>query len=224
MIRQANARIKKRNSKPGRDHSSPAFDRCEALPVLSNADAIAFYIGTYIASQTERRAPEDKGMRSVRYSLKLRRHHQSFQFAYGGNAKWRHGCKILALLLLIHNEPIAERIDGELVFHYPKDHVRSRFGPRWPHKLAPWIFACYDNAEVCKAFAAQLPANLLWRQRLVKVGQFMDRLRGTGLATPVASVLRVEPVPTTPLVAAAMPAGSLTMATNKTEGKGSFHA
>ena len=58
-------------------------------------DRVAFYIGTYISSQTERRAPEDKGMRSVCYSLKIRRHHQAFQFTAGGNAKWRLGCKNL---------------------------------------------------------------------------------------------------------------------------------
>jgi hypothetical protein len=224
LIRQANARIEKRNCKFGRTDSSPAFGRCETLPVLSNADAIAFYIGTYITSQTEQRAPEDKGMRSVRYSLKLRRHHQSFHFAYGGDAKWRHGCKILALLLLIHDEPIAERVGKKLVFHYAKDHVRSRFGPRWPHKLAPWIFACYDNGDVCKAFAKELPADLAWRERLVKVGQFMDRLRCVGLSTPVAGVLRVAPIPAKPPAATIPLATQPAMEINRTEGKGSSNA
>jgi hypothetical protein len=173
VIREANdpVRAKQKGRKPY------GFGRCQTLPVLSNADGIAFYIGTYITSQTERRAPEDKGMRSVRYSLKIRRYHQSFQFAAGGNAKWRAGCKVLGKLLLIHDEASAKRVGKKLVYHYPPDHVRSRFGARWPHRLAPWIFICYDHLPECEAFALTLAPDMAWRDRLLAVRQFLVQLK-----------------------------------------------
>jgi hypothetical protein len=178
VIREANERVEELTRKPGHRKFNPGFGRCETLPVLSNADAIAFYVGTYITSQTEHRTPEDKGMRSVRYSLKCRRHHQSFQFAEGGNAKWRKGCKILEKLLLVHDNGIPYRDGKKWAFRYPKDHVRSRFGPRWPHRLAPWIFACYENQDACLNFAAQLPPDMPWHERRVAVERFLRQFRG----------------------------------------------
>ena len=156
IIRQANERIEKSNGKKHDRQASPAFGRCETLPILANAEAIAFYVGTYITSQTEQRQPEDKGMRSVRYSLKGRRFHQSFHFKDGGNAKWRAGCRMLAKLLLIHHRAEATRAGKKLVFIYAENHVRSRFGPRWAHRLAPWVFACSEHGAACVEFAAQL--------------------------------------------------------------------
>jgi hypothetical protein len=155
-VRAYNARV---SAHPGLK-TSPAFGRCETLPVLSNAAAISFYIGTYITSQTERRAAEDKGMRSVRYSLKIRLHHQSFHFAAGGNAKWRAGCKALGALLGIQYED-----------------CRSKFGRRWPHHMAPWIFLCYENQDACLKFAATIPPDMVWRERLLTVRQFLGQFK-----------------------------------------------
>ena len=177
VIRESNKRIKKLTLKSGRKFN-PAFGRCETLPILSNADAIAFYVGTYITSQTLNRAPEDKGWRSVRYSMKQRRFHQTFQFKDGGNAKWRAGCRILGQLLLIHDQCTWTRAGKEYVFHYPKNHVRSRFGSRWPHKLAPWVFACYENETACKEFAQILPPEMPWHERRVAVERFLRQFKG----------------------------------------------
>jgi hypothetical protein len=156
-VRAYNARV---SARPGLK-TSPAFGRCETLPVLSNAAAISFYIGTYITSQTERRAPEDKGMRSVRYSLKIRLHHQSFHFTAGGNAKWRAGCKALGALLGIQYED-----------------CRSKFGRHWPHHMASWIFLCYENQYACMKFAATIPPDMVWRERLLTVRRFLVQFKG----------------------------------------------
>jgi len=200
VVREANARVEKRNRKAKAKGGEvvPPFGRCETLPILSNAEAIAFYVGTYMTSQKENRLPEDKGWRSVRYALKDRKYLQSFQFVEGGNAKWRKGCKILSSLLLIHDEPVVTREGNKLVFHYPKDHVRSRFGSRWPNRLAPWIFACYENHEVCLKFAQTLPPEMNRRERLAVVKQFMGRLRGIVPWTADHSVVEAttEPVST----------------------------
>ena len=172
IVRSYNARV---SARPGLK-TSPAFGRCETLPVLSNSEAIAFYIGTYITSQTERRAPEDKGMRSVRYSLKIRLHHQSFQFVAGGNAKWRAGCKALGVLLGIQYED-----------------CRAKFGSRWPHRLAPWIFACYDNLEECAMFVTKLTTAMTWHARLLAVCRFLNRLRRK-LEIPEGGIYKMEAV------------------------------
>jgi hypothetical protein len=84
--------------------------------------------------------------------------------------------------LLIHHRAEATRAGKKLVFHYPENHVRSRFGSRWPHRLAPWVFACSEHGAACVEFAAQLAPDLPWRARLLAVGQFMDRLTGKALA------------------------------------------
>ena len=178
IISQANERIAVLNRKPGRQALAPSFGRCQTLPVLSNADAIAFYVGTYITSATERRAPEDRGMRTVRYSLVERLVHQSFHFRGGGNGKWRTGCKILAKLLLLTDEVEGMRDGKKLVYLYPPNHPYSRFGRGWAYRLAPWVKACQDDQTVCLNFAASLSPELTWPERLVAVGQFMDRLTG----------------------------------------------
>jgi hypothetical protein len=176
VIARANERIAVLNRRPGRQKLAPSFGRCQTLPILTNADAIAFYVGTYITSATEHRAPEDRGMRTVRYSLVKRRVHQSFHFCGGGNHKWRTGCKILAKLLLLTNEVGWERDGKELIFKYPPNHPYSRFGPRWAYRLGPWVRACEENQTVCMNFAATLPPEMTWRRRLITVGLFIGRL------------------------------------------------
>lgn len=179
VIARANERIAVLNRKPDRQAVAPSFGRCQTLPILSNADAIAFYVGTYITSATEHRAPEDRGMRTVRYSMVRRRVHQSFHFCGGGNGKWRTGCKILAKLLLLSDEVEWMREGKKLVFQYPPNHPYSRFGPRWAYRLAPWVRACHENQTVYLDIAASLPLEMRWRDRLRTVGLFMGRLLGT---------------------------------------------
>ena len=81
-------------------------------------------------------------------------------------------------LLLVHDESIGNRVGKKMVFSYPKGHIRSRFGPRWPHRLAKWIFLCYEHADECSVFAATLSPDLAWRERLVAVRLFLLELEG----------------------------------------------
>ncbi len=117
-------------------------------------------------------------MRSVRYSLVQRRVHQSFHFYGGGNRKWRTGCKILAKLLLLSDEVGWERDGKELIYKYPPNHPYSRFGRRWAYRLAPWVRACEENQTACLDFAAGLPPEMRWWDRLRTVGIFMRHLPG----------------------------------------------
>jgi len=45
------------------------FGRCETLPILSNAAALARYVGAYVTTAVAARLAGDKGLRTVRYAL-----------------------------------------------------------------------------------------------------------------------------------------------------------
>ena len=54
------------------------------LPVRSSSDAIAKYVGKYIAKHTDARIESDKGVRLVRYSKGARVGTTRFQFLSDG--------------------------------------------------------------------------------------------------------------------------------------------
>lgn len=65
------------------------FGRTELLPVKSNMQAMARYVGKYISKHMEVRKPEDKGVRLVRYSRGARVGNTRFQFHSPGAMEWR---------------------------------------------------------------------------------------------------------------------------------------
>lgn len=65
------------------------FGRTELLPVKSNIDAMAKYVGKYIGKHIESRKTEDKGVRLVRYSRGARVGTTRFMFNSGGSKDWR---------------------------------------------------------------------------------------------------------------------------------------
>lgn len=80
------------------------FGRTELLPVKSNVDAMAKYVGKYIAKHTEARTAEDKGVRLVRYSTGARVGTTRFQFLSPGSAEWRRKVAIFAQVVQ-HQHP-----------------------------------------------------------------------------------------------------------------------
>ena len=147
------------------------FGRCELLPILSNAQACARYVGAYVNSQHNRREEEDKGMRSVRYALKtvpvfcdgrwqkasVRPAVARWAFVKGGAALWRLGCRVLSLLL------------GGVPDFAPV------FGKRWAFMLAPFIFQSAEHAEELLIDAAAIPPGLTWRKRCRLVLELLNR-------------------------------------------------
>lgn len=75
------------------------FGRCETLPILSNGQALARYVGSYVASELGARKLEDKGLRTIRYGLEQRVASIRWQWAAGAGAVWRMGCQVLSLVL-----------------------------------------------------------------------------------------------------------------------------
>ena len=126
------------------------FGRCETLPILSNAAALARYVGSYVTSAGKGRLVCDKGMRSVRYSLSERAATCRWSWADGNGLHWRRGCQILSLILEI-----------------PYGEYRKKFGKRWAWRLKEAITALGKNYEQALWYAAQVPewADPLSRQR-----------------------------------------------------------
>ena len=126
------------------------FGRCETLPILSNAAALARYVGAYVTSAGKGRLVSDKGMRSVRYSLRERTATSQWSWADGNGLHWRRGCQILSLILEI-----------------PYEQYRRRFGKRWAWRLKETITILGKNYEQALWYAAQIPdrSDRRFRQR-----------------------------------------------------------
>ena len=96
------------------------FGRCELTPIRSNAEAVGRYVGKYIAKHLQKRKPEDKGARLVRYSKGARRWSCRFASLGAGATVWR---RKLATFC---------RVSG-----LNWNQLREIFGPRWAWHLAP---------------------------------------------------------------------------------------
>lgn len=79
------------------------FGRTELLPVRSNIQAMAKYVGKYISKHMDARQFEDKGVRLVRYSKGARIGNTRFQFHSTGSVEWRRKVAIFAGLVQASN-------------------------------------------------------------------------------------------------------------------------
>jgi hypothetical protein len=75
------------------------FGRCETLPVLTSSEQIARYVGSYVGKEFVSRLSQDKGLRTIRYSLAVRPWAYRWSYLGGGQARWRLGCKLLASMI-----------------------------------------------------------------------------------------------------------------------------
>jgi hypothetical protein len=79
--------------------SAYGFGRCETLPVLSCAAGLARYVGGYVGSEWLNRRSEDRGLRTIRYSLKHRAASVCWAWVADNGATWRLGLGVLGALL-----------------------------------------------------------------------------------------------------------------------------
>ena len=82
-----------------RTSKSYRFGRTELLPVKTNVEAMAKYVGKYIGKAIEARNPDDKGVRLVRYSRGARAGTTRFQFHCDGSSEWRRKVATFAALV-----------------------------------------------------------------------------------------------------------------------------
>jgi hypothetical protein len=102
------------------------FGRTEMLPIRSSGNAIAAYLGKYIAKHIGSRLQLDKGARLVRYSRGAARVSARFSWNSPGSYVFRHKCALLATLTKVG-------ADMEVA----KAKWRHWWGPRWVYKLGP---------------------------------------------------------------------------------------
>lgn len=108
------------------------FGRTELLPVKTNVEAMAKYVGKYIAKHIEARNPEDKGVRLVRYSQGARVGTTRFQFHSPGSAEWRRKLATFAVIVQTHHPE--QRIAGI-------EDLSRVLGKRWAYHHRQTILA-----------------------------------------------------------------------------------
>jgi hypothetical protein len=123
------------------------FGRHELMPVKSNAEGIARYVGKYISKHVTQRLPEDKGARVVRfigYKPGMRRACCRFSWNTDNGWLWRHKTAMFAGR---HGLTDIEQ-------------MKRRFGRRWAYRLQKRIIAEFlEGVEFPSRKAADLNLN-----------------------------------------------------------------
>lgn len=96
------------------------FGRCETLPILSNAQALARYVGAYVTTATGARLDCDKGMRTVRYALDHRTASLQWAWVEGNGAVWRRGLQLIGQILEIDYETFKDRFGKHGMWRHRK--------------------------------------------------------------------------------------------------------
>lgn len=108
------------------------FGRTELLPVKSNVQAMAKYVGKYISKHIHNRADEDKNIRLVRYSRNARCGTTKFSFNSNGAKEWRRKLAVFKIVVESHHDDI--QIND--ISDYSKI-----LGPRWAYKCREFILS-----------------------------------------------------------------------------------
>ena len=106
------------------------FGRTELMPVRTNIEAMAKYVGKYVSKHVQARLPEDKGVRLVRYSKGARAGTTRFMFNTAGAAEWRRKVATFAEIVKSHHpdEQISNlsdltRVLGKRWAYYHRDYI-----------------------------------------------------------------------------------------------------
>jgi hypothetical protein len=113
------------------------FGRTEMLPIRSNAEGIAKYVGKYIGKQLLQRKTHDKKTRLLRfigYGPGDRRARTTFAWNSPGATEWRRKLKAFA----------------ELHGFRSMEQIRRKYGPRWAFLLRV-VISCTEIGDDGKA-------------------------------------------------------------------------
>ncbi len=116
------------------------FGRCETLPIVSNAEGMARYVGTYVTSAGVNRWACDKRMRTVRYALRQRVAGCRWSWADGHGGRWRRGMQVISQILL-----------------WDYEDYKKNCGKRWAWRLRKTITTLGKHYETALRYAAQVP-------------------------------------------------------------------
>jgi hypothetical protein len=120
---------------------SAGFGRCETLPVLSNAAALARYLGAYVTTAAGARLPCDQGMRTVRYALAARTASVAWAWVNGNGRVFRRGCELLGL---IHGLDPAG--------------IEALHGRKWQWRWRRILRTLGEHYETAVLYCARIPA------------------------------------------------------------------
>ena len=140
---------------------SAGFGRCETLPVLSNAAALARYVGAYVTTASGARQPGDKGMRTVRYALVERVASCRWSWQDGNGRVFRRG---IELLEIIHGVSAVE--------------FERLYTKRWAYRWRRVLRTLGENYGEAILLCAQIPE---WADRPSRMGflrQLVHSLQG----------------------------------------------
>ena len=107
------------------------FGRTELLPVMSNMEAMAKYVGKYVAKHIEARKLEDKGVRLVRYSRGARVGTTRFMFESEGSREWRRKLAMFVQFLETKHETKITTLED----------ISRILGPKWAYKNRDFILS-----------------------------------------------------------------------------------
>jgi hypothetical protein len=149
FCKSANPALKKwwrdlRNAAP-----NYGFGRCQTIPIMNGAEAISRYLASYVTTATLNRLPCDKGLRTVRYSMKHRAATLKFSWANGNGERWRRGLQILGL-----------------IYQLDFDGLKLKFGSKYQHEQRHKIFAFGEHFDEALQFVAQIPEWADWSSRV----------------------------------------------------------
>lgn len=108
------------------------FGRTELMPVKSNSDALAQYVGKYIGKHFNSRKDEDKGARLVSYSSGARMASSRYSATTKYGTEWRQ--KLYRFVLLTRAMHPQEPINSFAS-------LRRIYGPNWGYKFRDFIMA-----------------------------------------------------------------------------------
>jgi len=108
------------------------FGRTELLPVKTNMEAMAKYVGKYIGKHMDNRKWEDKGARLVRYSRGSKAGTNAFMFVSPGSADWRRKLATYAAIVQARNPDVKVETMSDLT---------ALLGPRWAYNNREFILS-----------------------------------------------------------------------------------
>jgi len=120
------------------------FGRSELLPVLSNEDGLARYVGKYIGKHMGERKRSDKGVRLVNYSKNWVKNSPKFQWHTENSQKWRKNLK-----MSVNRYGGGSENEQEAMLK-----MRMMYGPNWLFNFAHQII---NFDKVVEAENKQIP-------------------------------------------------------------------
>jgi hypothetical protein len=130
------------------------FGRTELLPVISTAEGIARYVGSYVKEHVEHRAIEDKGARVVRFigfTPDTRTASNRFSWNTPGGWLWRHKLAVFCQAVGVKTT----------------DDLRDILGPRWAYVCQSQILAM----QLTEVFPDEQTAKVYSESRDEQYGQ-----------------------------------------------------